>query len=319
MVATLQQSGTAPMESSGEAEGLGPAESGQTLEQAERTPAAGATDTDTTPETRDRPADAGAAEEDRLLSTEEIAHLSPELQKHARALQKRLLASYNKRMAQVGKSKEYAEFGERFATDPEYRQAVLRQHGQPAQPSPAPQPPGPVQVPPQYVEMRRRTLPAEMQWMAESLAQGDYQRDLAMHQQFIRPMQEQYQQSQQAVLRREWEGISAEFSEKNPGWEQHEEEMTELVTWLKDASLKHPKFGNKLEALYKLRAILSGEDLETKAVQEQIERTAKAARNKSVSSTGGRGTQSNLEDRIRDPKVSSREAWRIATQEFRGR
>src|SRR3990167_10319969 len=149
--------------------------------------------------------------------------------------------------------------------------------------------------------------------MAEHLALGDYQRDLSFYQAYIQPMQKESATEKESRAAESYKAASTELNDLHPGWDAAEDDMVELVEFLRSPVLKHERFGNKLELLYRL---VAGEKAQARETQTAIERTAQAARNKSVTSSGSRGTTSNLEDRIRKTKTSD-EAWELIRQNVR--
>jgi hypothetical protein len=148
-----------------------------------------------------------------------------------------------------------------------------------------------------------------MQWMAESQANFGWQLVQAMHQNLIQPLQQQQTQAQQERINQEYQQALSGFAESNPGWESHEDDMVEVLEYLKSPALTHPRWGSKHALLYRLA---QGDQAETRAVVGALEKTAEAVKHRSITAkTSGRGTVSNLEDRIRDRKISDAEAWRL--------
>ena len=318
--------GTAtPMEASGSAEGLSAPAKGETYEQITEGLKRGETGAETTEEvsepeeTKAAPAKEAAAGEDelRLMTDEEIAALPQELQREVKSLKKRLLGAYTQKTQQLAELRRKADFSDRLQSDESLqRELYQRLHQQFGQQPPASGQPPTVPAPAQYVQLRKQTLPAELQWMAESLAQGDYQRDLAIYQGYIQPLQGQLQDSKKETLDREYKTVETAFAERNPGWDAHEDTMVELLDFLKAPTLTHPTFGNKLELLYR---VVTGDTTEAKAVQKVFEKTAEAARARSVTSSGGRSSAPNLEQRIRDRKLSDAEAWALIQRNLAGK
>jgi hypothetical protein len=318
MTIQLQQPGNVGMEASGSATAQTAQAAGQTYEQITeglKTGETGAETTEMSPaETVAPTKEETEGDELRLMTDEEIGQLPADLQKEAKALRKRFQAAYTKKTQDLAEIRRKAEFSDKFQTDPEYRAQVLRQY----QPVQTGQPGGvtgqqPLQVPPQYVQVRRATLPTELQWMAESLAAGDYQRDLAIYQSFIQPMQQDRVKENETRAAENYRAAETDLAEKHPGWDAAEDDMVDLVEFLKSPSLRHDRWGNKLELLYRL---VAGEKARNEETQTAIERTAQAAKAKSVTSSGSRGTSSNLEERIRKTKTNN-EAWDLIRQNVR--
>lgn len=319
----LKDSGDAtPLESGGSAERLDAELTGKNYEQITSALKAKSTGAETEQEVSEpespAPAEEEAGGEDdlRLMTDEEIKALPQELQREAKALKKRLLGAYTRKTQDLADIRRRAEFADRFETDPDFRTQVIREYGLHPQPTgqQVPPPTGQVQVPPQYVQMRRNTLPEQMQWLAESLALGDFQRDVALYQGYIQPLQQRYEDGQQNQAQREYEAAVTAFSDQQPGWDEHEDDMVDLVEYLKSPSLTHPRWGSKHALLYR---IVTGNDQEPKIVQKVMERTAQAIRNKSVTGGGGRTTTPNIEERVKTAKTE-REAWDLARAAAKG-
>ena len=314
MTIGLAQPGNEGMEASGSATAQAATASGQTYEQITEGLKAGETGAEEeTKETETaapaKETEAVAEDELRLMTDAEIAALPAELQKEAKALRKTFQAAYTKKTQNLADLRRQAEFADKFQNDPEFRAQQLRQY-QPSTTTQAGATAQTGQVPPQYVAARKASLPAELQWMAEPLAQGDYQRDLAFFNNYIKPMQDERVKEKSDRGAESWKAAATELSDTHPGWDGAEDEMVELVEFLRSPSLKHERFGNKLELLYRLVAPGTAQARET---QTAIERTAQAAKNKSVTSSGSRGTHSNLEERIRTAPTTDK-AWEIIRQ-----
>lgn len=280
----------------------------------EGTPGAGAAES-TSAEAQET---ASQVDEFRTMTDEEIAALPPELQQEARALRKRYQAAYTKKTQNLADLRRKAEVVDRFQSDPAFRQQVLQRAQEmgitrSATKAEDGKPPS---VPPALIEARKRTLPPEMHWLAENLALGDFQILSALHKQYIEPLATQLSSASEERRDMEYRQAEESFAGGHPGWESAEDDMVEVLEYLKSPALSHPRFGNKLELLYSLA---TRDKSATKAVQSAIERTAQAAKNKSVTTaSSGRGTTSNLEERIRKAPTDN-EAWDLVKAEHRGR
>lgn len=314
MAIQLVQPGNVGMEASGSATAQAATTSGQTYEQITESLKTGETGAEPAEKETELAApakeiEAEGEDELRLMTDVEIAALPADLQKEAKALRKTFQAAYTKKTQNLAEIRKQAEFADKFQNDPDFRAQTLRQYQQaPTTQAGATAQVG--QVPPQYVAARKASLPAELQWMAEPLATGDYQRDLAFYQTYIQPMQRDSATEKQNRATETYKAAQSELEDLHPGWDASEDDMVELVEFLKSPALRHERFGNKLELLYRL---VAGEKAQARETQTAIERTAQAAKNKSVTSSGSRGTRSNLEDRIRKTKTSD-EAWDLIRQ-----
>lgn len=275
------------------------------------------------PETVETPAETPATppataeetvEDLRTMTDEEIAALPAELQTEAKALRKRFQAAYTKKTMGLAEIRRKAEILDRFDSDPEFQaqviQAVQQRRGPATPPTPpdlaAPAGPG---IPPALVEMAKKSLPPEMQWMAESQAAFGWQLVQAMNQHLIQPLQQAQTQAQQAREAEQYHRAEAAFAERTPGWEAHQDDMVDVLTYLKSPALDHPRWGPKHDLLFRLT---QGDKAEQRAVEGALEKTAQAVKHRSITAKpAGRGTVSNLQDRIEDRKISDAEAWRL--------
>lgn len=283
-------------------------------DQAEETP----DETTAAPEqTSDKPTEPSKAEADefRTMTDQEIAALPPELQQEAKALRKRFQAAYTKKTMDLAEIRRKAEFVDRFDTDPEFRRQVLQQAGglepRPAQTTQATDPP------PGILKMVQEALPPEMQWLAPAQAQIAWKLAQAMQQHLVQPLQQNVTRLQQEKREQEYSQVLGEFAGRNPGWEAHEDAMVEVLEFLKGPALTHPRFGSKHDLLYRLAQ--GPETVERKAVETVLERTNRALKSRSITGTGAsRGTESNLEDRIRDRKLTDDQAWDLIKRQHGG-
>jgi hypothetical protein len=211
-----------------------------------------------------------------------------------------------------------AEFMDRFDSDPALQDQVIQQiHARrppTAAVSPAPGSPAAQTGPPAaLVEMAKKSLPPEMQWMAESQANFGWQLIQAVQANMVQPLQQNLSALQQAKQEQEYKGVLSQFAESNPGWEAKEDEMVEVLEFLKSPALTHPKWGRKHDLLYRMA---QGAEAEDAAVQKTIEKTAEKVRSRSVTSRGGeRATAPNIHERIRDRKLSNDQAWALIVEQ----
>lgn len=208
---------------------------------------------------------------------------------------------------------------DRFYSDPNFARATLVDWagrngfqlvplGQQASNGQQPAPRQQGQVPAEFVEAAKQSLPPELQWMAESLAGSMY----SMQQLAMKPLQERAQQQQQQQLDQAYEKAAADLREKAPDWEKREPEMSELWDFLTSQTMESPKFGNKLELLWNL---LNGNQT---AIADAAKRMQNAVKNRGSSSIGQTRTTSNLQDRIRQAP-DKRTAFQLAAQDAMNR
>src|SRR3990172_3081299 len=172
---------------------------------------------------------------------------------------KRMHGTYNKRLQEIAADKDRADFAKRFESDPDFaiqqiqaRAAKLGMTITKAQAQQAAEKQaatGSASVaPPEVVEQVRKNLSPELQWMAEQIANSQW----ALIQSQLKPLQDQRQSERLQAYQTQYDSLIEELSGKAPGWETHENEMLELLEFIKGPDLSHKKFGSKPELLYKI-------------------------------------------------------------------
>lgn len=228
---------------------------------------------------------------------------------------KRMHGAYTKSREELKQGREAAAQVNRFYSDPEFALQTMQQAaskfgyqitkaGAPSQPSQTEAANG---VPSHFVEKIRNSLSPELQWMAPQLANAQW----AGVQDMVKPLYEKQAAGEQATKSAEYDALAGELDSKHPGWDEQEQEMNTVLQWLQGGTMKHPKYGNRLEAVYKLTQLLTGHN--GAAVAEAARRMGDAARSRT---TTGQVTRPNIEnsaDRVRKAK-SRNEAWEIAAE-----
>lgn len=227
---------------------------------------------------------------------------------------KRMHAAYTKTREDLKRGREAYSEVQRFYSDPAYQEQILRQvatqrgyqlvdprQQAPASSSasPAGQPAG--QAPQDFVKRIEARLAPELKWMAQSQADAVWEG--------IQPVLQARQAEAESKKTQEYEAAAAELGNKFPGWEAEEENMSELLGFLQGRENRHPRFGNRLEVLYKASQLLAGH--QGHVVQEYGKRTAEAARSRTVSSNAARPSLENYSEQIRKAPKSG-DAWEIA-------
>lgn len=225
-------------------------------------------------------------------------------------------SAYNKKISGRRELEEKASMVDRFYSDPQFATQTIQQwaaqngysltRGQAAaiaRESGAPATTGASNVPPQYVEAVRAGLPTELQWMADSIASATFAANQAM----MKPIQENAQQQSRVQREREFDSMAKELATVVPGWEEHEDEMSQLLDFMTSPEMKHEKFGSKLRILFDV--VTSG----ASSISEATKRINQAAKNKSSFSRNGSSSAPNLDERIRGAaKKNINDAWKIA-------
>jgi hypothetical protein len=200
--------------------------------------------------------------------------------------------------------REKAAIVDRFYGDQTYMRQVILQAAPalglrlaPAEPStPAGAPSGSQgSAPPaQFVANLRARLGDQLAFMAEPLASAVWD----AQQQTLAPLQERQQALQQDQRDSEYQTVAAQLSQEIPGWDSRENDMLQIMQFLRGAlnggSLRHPRYGSALKLLYSL-ATGNGQATATAA-----QRQGQAARNATRTGMGGaRSPAPNLEEQLR--------------------
>jgi len=211
---------------------------------------------------------------------------------------------------QVASWKTQAANYERFANDPDFaRQVVLAraaQLGLQVAPPQQPQAPKAPAMPTGYVEQIADTLDQPMKFLAPQIAKATWEATQAA----LEPVRQQQQQQVQRQQSETYEGMVRELAQESPGWERYEDEMLDILTFLKDSfnggKMSHPKHGNVLRLLYRMA---SGDGA---AIAQANRRQAQAVRNQTrTSSAASRGEGPDLQMLLGKAKTSQ-DKWAMA-------
>ena len=248
-------------------------------------------------------------QEETFLTTSDLdpRKLPPELQ----PIFKRMQGVYTKRMQDMAAAREKAEIVDRFYGDEQFAKQTLiewaarngyqlaplngatqgTQQGQPGQQQ--------AQPPPQLVEAFKANLTPELAWMAEPMAAAMGQ----SLQQLLSPVLQQQQVQQQQARIQEFEKYADDLRGVAPGWEEHEDTMTEIHEFFKSPQMFHPKFGSKIEMIYNLATSKAA------AMKQATDRVNAAAKNR-VSS--GRTVSQQVSGQDAMLKANKQDAWQLA-------
>lgn len=223
---------------------------------------------------------------------------------------KRMHRAYTKALEQTKGRKPDLEMLDRFRADPQYAAEVIRQEStrlgltQPGMTSPAggtgPAPTG-ERPPAPLIEAIRANLPQELQWMAEAQAAAFW----AANKLTLAPLMQRTQASEKVQRETQFDDLAEQLSTEMPGWEEHEDEIDELLTFLQSDAITHRTFGSKLKLLAQM---VMGNGA---AVSEAARRMSEAGRNRTVTGQPGRSITDNFTDRIRKAPTDQ-EAWKLA-------
>lgn len=250
----------------------------------------------------------GTANEETFISDAELLDAirqDPKLNKFYGKMQ----SAYGKSREDLKKGREAVSEIERFYRDPAHRRQVLSQfaHELQAQEQSNGQASNGVKAPADLVERIKSSLAPELQWMAQQLADANWATQQAAMAPLLKKQEEDRKRSHETA----YDEAAGELATKYPGWEESEQEMSEVLGWLQTGGMSHKRYGNRLEALYKFTQLLNGNSGLQRA--EAIRATAEASRSRTVTGQAGRTSQENHTEKIRTAKTRQ-EAFAIAAK-----
>ncbi len=222
---------------------------------------------------------------------------------------KKMQGAYTKRSQGLARVRDAASIVERFNSDPDFARQTIMQRaqqlglnvGQPGQQPGFQNGSASKSVPPELIEAYKSNLSPELQWMASTLAAAQH----AGMQMALKPLEQQQALSSRNTRDQEYDSMATSLSEKAPGWESHEEDMTSLLTFLQAPTMHDRRWGNKLELLYKLTA---GDG---QATAEAARRMGQAVKSRAPAGSPMASPTPNIAEQIKKPK-NSQDAWQIA-------
>jgi len=222
----------------------------------------------------------------------------------------KMQSAYGKSREELKRGREAAAQVQQFYSDPAYRRQVIAQFQHEiaqAQPQAQRTSAGQVTAPADLVETIKAQLAPELQWMAPMLANSQW----AGMQSQLAPIAQRQEAKERQNYDHSFDSAMAELSQKHPGWEGTEDEMTAVYGWLSNGSLSHPKYGNRLEALYTITQMLNGNN--GSATAAAARRMGEAARNRTTTGRASGNPAPNYNDQVRKA-TTSREAFAIAAK-----
>lgn len=258
-------------------------------------------------------AEAGATEAKEAPAKEESFIDPSELPEELKPHWKRMHRAYTKSMQGRKELQDKAALVDRFGSDPAFALQTIQQAAQQmgysltkaqaaqvAETAAASVGGG---APQELVAAVRAQLNPELQWMAPALANTQW---VAMQMQMA-PMQKEREQERISRRNEEYGALAEELGEQAPGWEEHEDDMDELLTFLRSDSMKHRKYGSKLALLH---GIVTGN---ASAIASAVRRMGEAGRNRTGTGQVSRSTGPNIEKRVREAKTTQ-DAWDVAAK-----
>lgn len=227
---------------------------------------------------------------------------------------KKMQASYTRKMQDIKGARDALDLVNRFNSDPEFAAQVLQQRAAQlglslnrmgtssgAQTSTFPAQHG--EPPAEFVAAMQAQFPPELAWMAPMQAKAWW----AANQQAMAPIMERLREQETSRSEDEWQRVESDMDEKYPTWRDDEDLLAEMATFLRGNALRHPRFGNKLELIWKA---LKGEAF---GVAEATRRMSAAGRNRVSTGSNGRQMVDNVKDRVMQAKTAT-EAFRLAAE-----
>lgn len=247
--------------------------------------------------------------------------LAPELQDQW----KRMQASFTKKRQEdrtaARQFSQKAELVDKFYSDRDYARKVVQQIapylGLQIQPAsggtPAPQgtPQGGQPGSSQELESElAQSLGQDLGFLAKPLAQVLGRVIEHRVKDALSPFEQQTVLQQQRSQQQEEDEALATMDSQYPGWEQHQTQMQALDTFLRSGKHRHPVFGTRQEALYKL--VTGGAMARVDAAKAM----GQAAKNRTTTGRAGRQTASTLPDTLRQANREQgwNQAWALAAQ-----
>ena len=164
----------------------------------------------------------------------------------------------------------------------------------------------------EFIDRISQSLPPEMAFLAEGLAQGMW----TANQEALRPLHEQQASERMRNRTQERDSIVADMDNKYPGWRDVLSEMEQIYQFVRESetgSMKHPKYGSLQELLYKL---VTGDNRQ--ATRNAVNRMRSAPGNRTSLSDGGQDTGADFRQMLskeKDPHRKFVMAFRDALRE----
>ena len=225
---------------------------------------------------------------------------------------KKMQGAYTRKSQSLAKVRDAASIVERFNSDPDFARQTIMQRAQqlglniaqPNQQSQFGMPNGSSKsMPPELVETVKSNLSPELQWMAPALAASQW----AGMQMALQPIQQRQEDTVRSTRDREYEDMVTQLSERAPGWEAHEEDMSGLLSFLQSPKMSDRRWGNKLELLHKM---VSGDG---HATAEAARRMGQAVKSRSVAGAPMAAPSVNISEQVKKPK-NMQDAWAIGAK-----
>ena len=237
------------------------------------------------------------------------ADLPPEIKPHW----SRMHRAYTKKLEEFKGAADKAALIDRFWSDPAFARSSIEQwaqqqgvaltFGDGATTTVRPTTTGAAGVPADFIAAVEAELPPELKWMARPLAASTWKAQGHLIAPFIKETRAKEASSRTAA----YDELAEELTATAPGWEAHEDEMAELLDFLRGTEMRSRRWGSKLQLLH---GLVTGN---ASATRYAVRRMGDAARNRTVTGVPGRSTAPNIAERVRGAKTDQ-EAWKLAAE-----
>lgn len=253
-------------------------------------------------------APAGPEEESHPFNPADIDSLAVDdsVKQRIRSTLRQIIGPYTKATQERKAALEKAAIVDRFNTDPAYRKQIIEEYARQmgyslgrqgeAQAPTTPSTNGTHgEPPPQFVEAMKAHMSPELHWLADAQAPAIW----AGLRQTLEPLQQQAERQRQQTF-------ESEMDAKYAIWREHEADISEAFRYIQAGEFRHPKLGNLLEIFFR------GLAADSIGTATATRRMAEAGRNRTTTGRASAATESNIKDRVRDPKLSRNEAFDLA-------
>lgn len=223
--------------------------------------------------------------------------LPPELKAHWT----RMHGTYNKKLAEIRPRQQDIALVDRYRTDPEFARQFLMEESRrfglnlaapngADKPATAAAPQQGGELPQDMLDAIKADLGPELDWLAPKIAAAT----VRAHRHLNAPREQQDLARQKAERIAQYNEAATKLAAAAPGWEAHEPDMSEMLSFLQSPALTHDRFGSKLELLHRMVRPDNGQ-----ARVQAIRSMGEAVKNAARTGQPGRSTTTNLPDRVR--------------------
>ena len=224
----------------------------------------------------------------------------------------RMHRAYTKKLEEFRGAADKAALIDRFWADPTFARQSIEQWAQQqgvtltfgdGTTAARPTTTGTAGVPADFIAAVEAELPPELKWMARPLAASTWKAQGHLIAPFIKETRAKEASGRTA----EYDEMAEELTATAPGWEAREDEMAELLDFLRGPEMRSRRWGSKLQLLH---GLVTGN---ASATREAVRRMGEAARSRTATGVPGRSTAPNIAERVRVAKTDH-DAWKLAAE-----